>query len=468
MLEEGEKLKQAVEDDAESPRSSGPQHEDAINEQEPERNQATAPFKGPRGTARAFMAACNTIIQTDSTSVPLALTEWLDDIQAKLDKPNAEVVRGLPLSTALGIVAAAVSSVIMWFATQSIIVTVYMGLGLGLGIFGVARYLPECSAVGGILAKTLAWYLAPSLENLTSVTRYFISVALAAFLEYPFLTFSNGVALRRRTAMRLRAIQDAADVVASFILVALSGLGVVNAFSIAQTLLALLRVAVAVFGPAMCLQRPASSENESRSSIVLLTRQKQLLLMQIARLYPKVKPDTLKNDEIAQWIRAREDEMANLPEESKTDRMRRSCSKEACVCFGITALGLILGGVGFSLATDPYTLGLAAVCGMGLAWYVGPSLRDHDFIVRWIISVCLTASLEYPFLVAANSRGAEQQVTFELRAVQDLASLIVGTVLIVVLGRVSLNIVDWLQLSIGVLRVVVATRFFGAFPDSSL
>ena len=376
-------------------------------------------------------------------------------------------VYGYALTIVIAIVLGGFGGVVTWLVTLDVLPTIYMSLGLVLGVFGIGRYQPECAAVGGMLAKTLAWYLAPTLDNLNQFSRYAVSVGLAAFLEYPFLTFANAVSMKNKTAMRLRAIQDAVDISATFIMVALSGIGKVDVFSIIQTLLALLRVVIAVLGPRFCLSTKVRVQDASAGSGVrpadinsrLSVSAKRTHLERIVRLYPKVRGPALTSVS-EMWIQSRKEELSKLPVKSIKDRIKESMTKEALLCISLTTFGLLLGIIGFSVETDPYVLGISGVLGMGLAWYVGPSLKDRTFTFRWFVSVVLLSTLEYPFLTEANNRAAEMQETFELRAIQDMVGMIVSTMLISVLSKVALNRVDVFQLGIGFLRVAVVTRFF--------
>jgi hypothetical protein len=309
----------------------------------------------------------------------------------------------------------------------SLLASLYLGLGVGLGVLGVFREQQEIAASAGILNKALAWYLAPSLTGLSSVQKYFLSVTLAGVLEYPLLTYSNTLAFQTGTGMRLRAFQDFVDILATFGLVAVAGIGPVDAFTISQNGLALLRVGIAYWGPRVLLPRPTQRERD---------------LAVVRDVLPK-----LHNPPSA--VQAL---LVLTPTPSSF--------RGVLVCVAVLVVGVTMGVVGIVVVDGPYVVGVAAVFGMSLAWYLGPSLQGRTFLTRWAISVALLLTVEYPFLSEANTRAAADQSTFELRAVQDLVGMLLAALLISVLGHVVLTRVDALQLAVGVLRVVVATRFF--------
>jgi len=414
-------------------------------------------FKGSRRILKSFLRACDAMIAEDSLQVPPELNAWFDDIRdASQDPPERKL--GWPLTLALSLIGLGLGSGITWAVTLAPVSTVYMGLGLFSGIFGVARLQAEMAAMGGVLAKTLAWYLAPTIKSLDEVGRYVVSILLAAFLEYPFLTFANSIALKNKTAMRLRTIQDAVDVVASFIMVAVSGIGVVDVFTITQALLALLRVVIATWGPRYCLPAPKEDAAPPTKKRLSVHRRRRYLGRMVA-LYEKIVTGET-NPVFKEWFDSRKQDLMQLPPLTTKDWIKAKFTLAALVCISLTVGGIVMGVIGFSLPNDAYVLGVAGILGMSLAWYVGPSLKDRSFMLKWVVSVVLTATLEYPFLTAANSRAAKTQTTFELRAVQDLVAIVTSTVLIMVLSHVRLNRVDVAQLAIGVFRVVVVTRFF--------
>jgi uncharacterized protein (DUF486 family) len=428
-------------------------------------------LKGSKVKASQFVTAVDAIVREDKLTMPGETAEWLEELRIALENADVPTIYSLKVSAIIGLAALCLATPITWFVTLTPLPTVYMGLGMALGTFGVARYQPECAAVGGMLAKALAWYLAPTLDSLNQLTRYVVSVGLAAFLEYPFLTFSNAVAMKNKTAMRLRALQDAVDIVATFIMVSLSGLGKVDVFSVTQMLLALLRVMVAVLGPRYCLPSTVRTDDAGNTEQGADSRpgnakpmsfdERRMFLERIVLYYPKLKGTDLTS-ETDMWIRERNEEFTRLPKPRCGDKLKPLLSKEALICFGLTFVGLTLGAIGFMLPRDPYILGVSGVLGMGLAWYVGPSLKQRTFVFRWIVSVFLLLSLEYPFLTEANNRAANLQETFELRVVQDMTGMIVSTLLITVLSKVSLNRIDFFQLAIGFIRLLVITRFFWA------
>lgn len=419
-----------------------------------------------------LVSAFQKINQSGSSKAPppAELTAWIQALESVTGHDEENEIKPRPLSQVIPVAALVgiIAALITWFVTLLLTPTIYMGVGLALGIFGVARQNAESAAIGGVLAKTLAWYLAPTIDSLTQLTRYIVSVTLAAFLEYPFLTFSNALALKRKTAMKLRAIQDAADVTATFIMVSTSGLGKVDAFSVSQTLLALLRVVVVVLGPRFLLSstlkgpEEIAGEESPKPIQALTNKEKAFHKRNLIKLYTQLKDSRLTN-ESDNWIKSLQEELEMLPTVGPFHSiMLFICARDALVCMMMTALGILLGAVGLTVSTGPYVLGIASVLGMGLAWYVGPSLKNKPFILKWMVSLLLMSTLEYPFLTEANNRAGETQTTFELRAVQDLAGLAVSTILIVVLSKVTLNRIDAIQLAIGAFRVVVATKFFGS------
>lgn len=349
--------------------------------------------------------------------------------------------------------------IVTWLVTNSEIPTIYMFLGMLFGVMGMARQQQEMAGIGGILCKTMAWYLAPTLDGLDQASRFFISIGLAAFCEYPFLTFSNMLAMRTKTAMRLRTIQDAVDVVASFIMIALSGTGTVDVFAWMQMLLALLRVAIATLGPRFLLPSMLVGAHDSTAPPPTLAMHRVQFEI-LVKIFPQIK--TKKTPiEVEDWMDEIFDEFNRAPVPSFCNRMKLRITKGFILCTVMSVVGVTMGLLGMFLTTGPYVVGIAAIFGMGLAWYLGPSLEDYHFIARWAVSVLFLSVLEYPFLSEANHRAAISMETFKLRAAQDLMGMLVSTMLISVLSGVVLNRVDVLQLSVGVFRLAVATRFFG-------
>jgi uncharacterized protein (DUF486 family) len=448
-------------------------------------DQIVQPNKVDRKKLRHFVHACEEITREDRLPMTQEMIQVLEDLRMASADPIQQPFSWV-MALSIAVLALIVAGFITWGITKSVLPTVYMALGMSMGSFGIARIQPECAAIGGMLAKALAWYLAPTLANMDQFKRYLISVGLAALLEYPFLTYANAMAMKAKTALRLRAIQDAVDIVLTFIMVALSGIGMVDVFAITQALLALLRVAVATLGPRFCLpSKLAESKTDQRvkptveleqgigeeeygtpevppaSSVKMLgLDERRGYLQTIVQVYPSIVTKETPQD-MLEWFAARKLELSKLPERTYCDAVKANLTKQSLVCITVTLVGLGLGVIGFTVTkTDPYILGISGVLGMGLAWYVGPSLKDRPFVIKWAVSVFLLLTLEYPFLTEANNRAAVIQHTFMLRAVQDLTGLIVSTTLITVLSNVQLNRIDFFQLAIGILRVVVVTRFF--------
>ena len=397
-------------------------------------------------------------------STPAVVHDWFRGIQEHAKWTKADFQPFLRLSYSVGVWFALfiVSGIIVWFASLSWITTAFLAVGISLGTFGIIRQIAEIAAIGGIFGKALAWYLAPSMESLTAGEQYGISVALAAFLEYPFLSYANSLSLRLKTALRLRAIQDATDVCASFVLIGVSGTAVVDGYAIGQAGLALLRVAIAFIGEKYFEKDTVKKATIKHAEGV----RRKVMIAKMGKMIEQLKQKQVAvPPEVDLWIegldRVEIDE-PHHPDSTKASLEKKGIwyDKHAIVCAIFTIIGVTLGTVGMVTLSDPYVLGIAGVFGMGLAWYVGPSLDQHHFMLRWLISVILSAALEYPFLTAANRRAAETGETFQLRAVQDLVSLVTGATLIVILSDARLTKTDIAQLIVGFLRVVVASRFF--------